>query len=291
MTTHAWFPRSPCGPGCHSGREPAVSRARYLWRLTALVAVVLGCVLVVALLPLVGRRGREAAVRTVFRSVLAAVGVRLAVSGSDGLSTRGRGVLVVTNHVSWLDVVAVNAVRPMRALAKSDIAGWPVLGRLVTAAGSVYVDRDRLRTLPATVAELATVLRGGSLVNACPEGTTWCGRAGGRFRPAVFQAAIDAGVPVLPIALEYRLGDRTRTTAPAFVGDETIVESVRRTARLRGLVVELRVLPELPPGRAAGRGELAALAEAAVAGHTFGSTTRHTPVHATGEARPLPVGE
>lgn len=287
MTAHGWFPRSPCGPGCLSGREPAVSRPRYAWRLTALVLVVLGCVVLVPALPLLGRRGREVAVRTVFRSVLAAVGVTLTVSGSDGLSTRGRGVLVVNNHVSWLDVVAVNAVRPMRALAKSDIAGWPVLGRLVTASGSVYVDRDRLRTLPATVAELTTALRGGALVNACPEGTTWCGRATGRFRPAVFQAAIDAGVPVLPIALDYRLRDGTRTTAPSFVGEETIVESVRRTARLRGLVLHLRVLPELPPGRAAGRGELAALAESAVTGHRGA----HPPVHAVAGKGLARVGE
>ena len=102
------------------------------------------------------------------------------------------------------------------------------------------------------------------MVNVTPEGTTWCGLTHGRFRPAMFQAAIDGGVPVLPVALRFRMADGTRTTAPAFIGDETIVDSVRRVAALRGLVFEVHVLDELAPGRAANRRELAALAEAAV---------------------------
>jgi len=262
--SHAWFPSSPCGPGCLSAREPVVGRVLVWLRLTAVVLVVLLALLAMVFLPVAGRRGREWIARTVFRSVLLAMGVRLRVFGGDGLAARGRGVLVVNNHTSWLDIVAVNAVRPMRALAKSDIAGWPVLGWLVSAAGSVYVNREGLRTLPGTVAELAEVLRGGSMVNVTPEGTTWCGLTHGRFRPAVFQAAIDGGVPVLPVALRFRLRDGSGTTAPAFIGDETIVESVRRVARLRGLVLEVHVLDELAPGRAADRRELAALAEAAV---------------------------
>ncbi|MCT2584970.1 lysophospholipid acyltransferase family protein [Actinophytocola gossypii] len=264
MTTHAWFPASPCGPGCLSGREPSVSRFLCWLRLTALVLVVLLSLLLIVFLPVLGRRGREGVARAVFRSVLLSVGVRLRRLGGDGLAARGRGVLVVNNHTSWLDIVAVNAVRPMRALAKSDIASWPVLGWLVSAAGSVYVHREGLRSLPATVAELAEVLRAGSMVNVTPEGTTWCGLTHGRFRPAVFQAAIDGGVPVLPVALRFRLRDGSPTTAPAFVGDETIVDSVLRVARLRGLVLEVHVLDELAPGRTTDRRELAALAESAV---------------------------
>ena len=262
--SHAWFPTSPCGPGCLAGREPTVGRVRRVWRLLAVVLVVLVSLLAMIALPLAGPRGREWLVRAVFRGVLLAMGVRLAVSGGDGLAARGRGALVVNNHTSWLDIVAVNAVRPMRAVAKRDIASWPVLGWLVSAAKSVYLDREALRTLPDTVARLTDALRSGSMVNVTPEGTTWCGLTHGRFRPAMFQAAIDGGVPVLPVALRFRLRNGSATTAPAFVGDETIVDSVRRVAALRGLVLEVHVLDELAPGRAADRRELAALAESAV---------------------------
>jgi 1-acyl-sn-glycerol-3-phosphate acyltransferase len=239
-----------------------VGRLLRTLRVAAVVTVVMFSLLSLVFLPVIGRGGRNWLTRAIFRGVLLAMGIRLVVHGT--IPGPGRGTLVVNNHTSWLDIVAVNAVRPMRAVAKKDIASWPVLGRLVSAAGSVYVDRAGLRSLPGTVATLADALRGGAMVNVTPEGTTWCGLTHGRFRPALFQAAIDGGVPVLPIALRFRLADGARTTAPAFIGEETIVDSVRRTAALKGLVLEVHVLPEIAPGRARDRHELAACAERAV---------------------------
>ena len=256
------MPISPCGPGCLGVQEPTVGRLLRGVRLAALVLVVVGGLFSLLFLPLIGWRGRSWVTKAIFRSVLFAVGVTLDVRGAiPGL---GRGALVVNNHTSWLDIVAINAVRPMRAVAKKDIASWPVLGWLVSAARSVYVDRENIRSLPGTVAALAEALRGGAMVNVTPEGTTWCGLTHGRFRPALFQAAIDGGVPVLPVALRFRLRDGAATTGAAFIGDETIVDSVRRTAALRGLVLEVHVLDEVAPGRAADRRELALLAERAV---------------------------
>jgi 1-acyl-sn-glycerol-3-phosphate acyltransferase len=152
----------------------------------------------------------------------------------------------------------------MRALAKKEIAGWPVLGGLVRRGGSIFLDRERLKTLPATMAELADALRSGSLVSVTPEGTTWCGLASGWFTTATFQAAIDGGVPVRPIALRYRLADGRETSRPAFIGPESLIASLRRVAALRGLVLEVHICPEIAPGRAETRHELAELAEAAV---------------------------
>jgi 1-acyl-sn-glycerol-3-phosphate acyltransferase len=239
-----------------------VGRTMRALRITGVLVVVLFSLLGVVFLPVIGRKGRNWLTRAIFRGVLLAMGVRLVVHGT--IPGPGRGALVVNNHTSWLDIVAVNAVRPMRAVAKKDIASWPVLGWLVSAAGSIYVDRANIRSLSGTVTTLADSLRAGSMVNVTPEGTTWCGLTHGRFRPALFQAAIDGGVPVLPVALRFRLREGTRTTAPAFIGDETIIDSVRRTAALRGLVLEVHVRPEIAPGRAADRRELATLAERAV---------------------------
>ncbi|TDP97545.1 lysophospholipid acyltransferase family protein [Labedaea rhizosphaerae] len=258
MSTHAWFPRSPCGPECRAGGEPTVGAVRAAGRMIAAAFVVLLAVIVspvLAVLP-------KAAARLVFRAVLLAFGVRLRVRG-ELVVTPGRGALVVVNHISWLDAVAVNAVRPMRAVAKKEIGAWPVIGRVVAAAGTVFLDREGLRALPGTVAELATALRGGAVVTANPEGTTWCGAALGRFTPALFQAALDAGVPVRPVALRFTV-DGAPTPAPSFVGADTLIDSVRRVARLRGLVLEVVVLDEIAPGTVAHRRDLAALASASV---------------------------
>lgn len=256
------MPTSPCGPGCLGGQEHPVGRVKQVLRIVGVVSVVLLSLLAVVALPFIGAKGRTWVTRTIFRGVLVAMGVRLEVHGA--IPGPGRGALVVNNHTSWLDIVAVNAVRPMRAVAKKDIASWPVLGWLVSSAGSVYVDREGLRSLPDTVEKLTKTLRAGSMVNVTPEGTTWCGLTHGRFRPAMFQSAIDGGVPVLPVALRFRLADGSRTTAPSFIGVETIVDSVKRTAALKGLVIEVHVRPEIAPGRAEDRLELAALAERAV---------------------------
>jgi 1-acyl-sn-glycerol-3-phosphate acyltransferase len=205
-------------------------------------------------------------VRAMFQGVLRAFGVKLVVRGGEDFlaAPAGRGALVVNNHISWLDIVAINALRPMRALAKREIATWPVLGGLVTRGGSIFLDRERLTTLPGTMAELAEALRGGSLVSVTPEGTTWCGLASGKFTTATFQAAIDGGVPVRPVALRYRLSDGRETSRPAFIGPESLIASLRRVAAMRGLVLEIHICPEIAPGRAENRRELAALAEAAV---------------------------
>ncbi|WP_243792555.1 1-acyl-sn-glycerol-3-phosphate acyltransferase [Saccharopolyspora gloriosae] len=207
---------------------------------------------------------RTALVKAWFRGLLRAFGVRLVVRGerpeADGL--------VVTNHVSWLDVVALMAVNPMRLLAKTELRSWPVVGPLAARVGTLYIDRERLSALPDAVRTVADALRDGSVVGAFPEGTTWCGLASGTYRPAVFQAAVDAGVQVRPVALRFTTASGAPTTIAAFVGAATLLESVLAVARVRGLVVELSVLPAIDAAAIGDRRELARRAERAVAAIT-----------------------
>ncbi|MEV6240862.1 lysophospholipid acyltransferase family protein [Lentzea sp. NPDC051838] len=258
--SHAWMPASPCGDGCVNTAHDSVSGLRQTWRaVTAVTAILCGAMIALALL-LPGRQ-RESAIRMWFHAVLRAFGVKLEVHGARKFQEiPKRGVLVASNHVSWLDELAIDAVQPIKLVAKKDIKGWPVLGRIITAAGTVYLDREKLRELPQTVNELASTLRNGSAVGIHAEGTTWCGLASGRYKPALFQAALDAGVPVRPIVLRYRIGDHV-STQPAFIGSDTLVDSIRRVLKVRGLVVEVHVLDEIAPGRAGTRRELAKLAE------------------------------
>lgn len=260
MNKHAWMPVSPCGDGCVDHSTASVGRVRVAWRVAAASTVMLSGVLVVLAVLCVRGQARSALLRRWFRALLGAFGVRLRVIGPVFQDNPGRGVLVVSNHVSWLDELAIDAVQPIRMVAKRDIRDWPVLGRLITAARTVYLDRERLSLLPGTVAELAAALRDGAAVGIHAEGTTWCGVASGRYRPALFQAALDAGVPVRPVVLRYSQDSATSTRA-AFVGSDTLVDSMRRVLRSRGLVVEVHVLDEVAPGRAATRRELAALVQ------------------------------
>jgi len=224
-----------------------VAAAVAVLRVAGLAAVLLGGIGLAVALPLLGRARRDRAVRGWFRAVVASTGVRLVVTGApsptDDALSAGGAVLVTANHLSWLDIPAILAVQPMRVVAKSDVRGWPVLGYLAARAGSIFIDRRRLRRLPLTVAEIAAALRGGESVLVFPEGSTWCGRESGRFRPATMQSAIDAAVPVRPLTLSYLVGDGSLTTAAAWVGDDTLLASVWRIARSRGLRARIEVKP------------------------------------------------
>lgn len=269
-----YVPMAPCGPGCFAKQTPTVSWFTVAVRFVVVVGMVLLALVSSPVLVVLRGKPRQRYIRWLFRRLIAAFGARLEVHGDttfgsdfgaevreEEASYDQRGALVVNNHVSWLDIVAVNSVHPMRALGKSEIASWPVIGWLAKVAGTIFLRRDELSTLPGSIAEITTALRGGSLISVTPEATSWCGMASGHFRPATFQAAIDGGVPVLPIAIRYRLEDGSPTTWPAFVGDDTLLDSMLRTGRLRGLVVEMHVLDEITPGRASDRKELAAITE------------------------------
>ncbi|GAB3858922.1 hypothetical protein GCM10029963_59400 [Micromonospora andamanensis] len=267
MTT-LWRPISGCGPEClpGPGEAPTASAVRQLGRAAGLLGMLGLGVGLAAVLPILPTRERQAALRGWARATARVCGVRLDVRGR----LPRRRALLVANHVSWWDVLALLAVAPARLVAKREVRRWPLVGLLAHAAGTVFVDRARPRELPATVGRVAAALRSGRSVAVFPEGTTWCGaattcRPPTGFRPAMFQAAIDTGAPVVPLRIGYRCGVTGATsTAPAFVGDENLVRSVRRMLAVRRLTVCVDIAAALHPGRSADRRALARVAESAV---------------------------
>lgn len=268
-----WQPRSDCGPDClpDSGHQPRVAWPQRAARLAALAGTLLVGVLLLVVLPMLPVDGRHAAGRRWARAVLAALGISLQHAGR----LPRRRALLVANHISWLDILALLAVSPARLLAKHEVRRWPLIGPLAAAGGTIFVRRDRPLALPGTVAEVAAALRAGGVVAVFPEGTTWCGEpaapsgcgGAGRFRPAMFQAAIDADAPVVPVTLSYRLGPlAAATTAAAFLGRDSLWVSLLRVVAVRGLVVSLVAARPLGPGPGVDRRSLARLAEAAVRG-------------------------
>ncbi|MFI9779584.1 lysophospholipid acyltransferase family protein [Streptomyces sp. NPDC051956] len=254
-----WLPSAPCTPkACVEPAGSATAVPRAVLRMTAVVVLVLTGI---ALSPLGGRIPAGLVGRWC-RAIARAIGVQVRVTGTAPTG----GLLLVANHISWLDIPLLGAVRPARMLAKAEIGRWPLAGPVVARNGVLFIERDRLRALPDTVARIAEALRAGSAVVAFPEGSTWCGRAQGHFRRAVFQAALDAGVPVQPVHVRYRLADGAASTAAAFVGDDTLLASLWRVASTRGLVAEVEVRDVIPPGSHLDRRSLARAAEAGTAG-------------------------
>lgn len=259
---HAWLQRATCDASCVSAGADGPGR-RWWVAIRTSVRVCAGVLVFsfvwVLALPLPGRWHVQ---RAYCRLMLRSFGVRITVSG--GPIRNLRGVLVVSGHVSWLDIFTIGAVLPGSFVARADLVDWPALGPVVRLMKVIPIDRERLRRLPAVVDAVADRLRAGHTVVAFPEGTTWCGLGYGRFRPAMFQAAVDAGRPVQPLRLSYRHRDGRFSTVPAFVGDDSLLASVRRVITARRTVCHIGVESLQLPGD--DRRDLGARCEAAVRG-------------------------
>ncbi|WP_344513659.1 lysophospholipid acyltransferase family protein [Dactylosporangium maewongense] len=256
-----WLPRSTCDVSCLPARsDEHVPVATMVKRIVVTGSVVLLGVLAVPLLALLPQRHLIAVQRRLARAVLAGLGISHRAVGRVPQS----GALLVANHVSWLDVVVILAHAPAKLLAKREVRQWPLIGRLAATLGTVFVDRSRPKSLPATVGRISTEIAAGGVVAVFPEGTTWCGRMGGTFRPAMFQAAVDAAAPVVPVRLTFAQNG-TPTTVAAFIGDETLATSLRRVVAARGLSIELKAHAKLYPEPTSSRRVLARAATSVVA--------------------------
>ena len=175
----------------------------------------------------------------------------------------GGNVLIVANHVSWLDIFVLNSVRPMRFVAKSELARWPLLGRLVRDVGTLFVERARRHDAHRVAVEAREALAAGDIVAVFPEGTTTDGTQLLPFKSSLLQPIVNAQGALQPVAMRYRGADGALSTAAAYVGDTTFLASFWRICGERGIAVEL-IMPPALPAQGRHRRELASSAEAAI---------------------------
>jgi 1-acyl-sn-glycerol-3-phosphate acyltransferase len=147
------------------------------------------------------------------------------------------GRMTVANHVSWLDIIIIGACEPTRFVAKSEIQHWPVAGWLGNAAQTFYIRRGKGGARPL-LDKLTPHLAGGGTVTIFPEGTTTDGRQVLPFHPRLFAAAVDAQMPVQPLALRYGASISGADIAP-FIGDDDLVRHVLSLLKEPKLIAEL----------------------------------------------------
>jgi len=171
-----------------------------------------------------------------------------------GLQVHGRAhtgpVLLVANHISWLDIVVMLAAQYCRFVAKSELKAWPLVGPLATAAGTLYIERASSRDALRVVHHMAERLQAGDVLAVFPEGTTGDGVHVLPFHANLLQAAIAAQAPAQAVGLRFVDAWGQPSFAPCYIGDDTFLGSVWRTLCARGLVVHVAFAPpDLPQGR------------------------------------------
>jgi len=227
-------PSAPIAPG------GVVAGLRGAWRLArATVHGLHGLAMVLWLFPRLDVAGRETRIRWWSAKMFRMLGMRLEVSGTF----RPGAKLVVANHVSWLDILAVHAACPeARFVSKAEVRQWPLVNRLVDSARTLYLQRERARDALRVVHEMAQALRDGDTVAVFPEGTTGTGHALLPFHANLLQAAISTATPVQPVALAFADADAPVSAAADFSGDITLMQSLWALARARSMVVRVEVL-------------------------------------------------
>lgn len=238
-------------------------KIRLAWRLARLVLHLVQGLLTCALVfPWAGAALRERLVRRWSARLLGICRVR--VEHLPGAPALGHA-LIVSNHISWLDIFLINSRHPCRFVAKAEIRAWPVVGWLVAQAGTVFIARGNRRDLRHIFKGLVDALGQGQRVAFFPEGTTASQGELLPFHANLFEAAIDARVPVQPVALAYVDARGAWHPAVDYTGATTFVDSILRILQGEPVVARLGCLQAIAT-EGAHRRDLSAQARDAIAG-------------------------
>ena len=178
-----------------------------------------------------------AAVQSWSCKVLAVIGVKLVVDQRSCLSPVSAAPrLWVANHVSWLDILVIQAIHPCVFVAKSEVAHWPIVGHLAKACGVIFVDRQGAMGARQMVQQVIDALSQGLCVAAFPEGTTSPGQSVGVFHANLFEAVIHHRLAVQPIALRYSdLQSGAWCAKVAYVDDMDLMSSLHQVLKIGGI--------------------------------------------------------
>lgn len=203
--------------------------------------IFLGLLTELIVFPPLSRKSRRTIVQYWSRGLMFLSGVHVKVIGEP---VKQGAVFWVSNHISWVDIFVLNSVRTTSFIAKSDIRKWPVIGLLVTWAGTLFIDRRQRYAIREAAKQIQACFNYGDVVGLFPEGTTTDGMQVKNFHTGLFDAPIQAQVDVQPVALRFmKAGNRAPELA--FIGDQTLVANLWHLLGSSKVVVECEFLPIL----------------------------------------------
>lgn len=187
---------------------------------------------------------RQAILKRWSAELLEILHVKLEISGRPASSPE-QGAFLVANHISWLDVFAINAAKPSCFIAKSEVNGWPLIGMLCRRTRTIFIERDVRRDMVRINHQVGNMLAEGEWIVLFPEGTSTDGTQVHHFHASLFQSAIDCEATIQPLAVRYHDGTGTHCGDAAFIGDMNFIESLLKVLSSPSLHVTLALQPPL----------------------------------------------
>ena len=214
-------------------------RAHACWKgVRTLMHISVGLLTVYLVFPRLSLPQKEERIQAWALTLLEQLAINLIVTGTP--PTHGP-VLIAANHISWLDIVAMHATRHCRFVSKADVRHWPLIGTLAGAAGTLFIERESRRDVIQVVHHMASRLSAGDILAIFPEGTTSNGVDLLPFHANLFQAAISANAPVLPVALQFvDVTSGARSLAPCYIAEDSLLGSIWRTLCTPGIMAVVK---------------------------------------------------
>lgn len=170
------------------------------------------------------------------------LGLNIQLSGT----AYSHSAVLVANHISWLDIVAIAATAPVTFVSKNDLQRWPLVGSLAGATGTVFIQRGSLFAMHKSIRRLAQITNAGCKTAFFPEGTTTTGETVKKFNSGLFESANNSGCPVQPVAISYFYRGKPDLSIAPYVDDDHFMVHLWNVFRAGQLHVQLDYLDEIP---------------------------------------------
>ncbi|MGD8811930.1 MAG: lysophospholipid acyltransferase family protein [Thioalkalispiraceae bacterium] len=218
-----------------------------LWRIPLLVLHILsGLLQELVYLALLGKSWHrrpfgQHAIKYWMHLTTAILGLKITVNGTPAANQQ---TMIVANHISWLDIIALLSIQNSVFLAKDEVKHWPVIGYLVRSCGTLFIKRGNKTMLKHAISELVAALRRGQSVTLFPEGTTTEGSEVRNFYSGLFSAAIKTESLIQPVAIAYIRGGQPDLVAP-YTEEASFIRHLLRLLRQDNTQIVIEFLPEL----------------------------------------------
>ena len=217
---------------------------RFLTILRIIAHVFKGCFILLLVFPRLKVEQRHHSIRKWCTQLLGIFQMRLSVIGAEQLEDAN--YLMAANHISWIDIHVINVFKPHYFVAKSEVASWPIFGWMAKQLGTLFIERGKSNSIRNMIQEIAEQLSQKAIC-IFPEGTSTDGWQVAPFKPNLFEAAIVASAPVYVLAIQYfDLHTGKKTTAPAFIGDMGLVDSMWSLICSPPICAQIRISEKLP---------------------------------------------
>jgi len=194
--------------------------------------------------PIINRKLKKLLIKRWSSLLLKIFKINLVVNNDLKKILSKKNYLIVSNHISWLDIFIINSAYPVAFVAKQSISKWPILSWLVKASETIFIDRKRITKIKETSKEVENFLENKGSICIFPEGTSSDGSKLLNFKSNLLQTAINKNISVLPIAIQY-LQNQNFCSAPAYYAELSLLDSIRNLIRFDNIEAKLTILTEI----------------------------------------------